>query len=181
LFTLVSLPTGNSRTLPGRLIVCLVSPIVNSDLWITRYKSQLCLAISPDGGTLTAGCADGLIYLLGPLSGEKRITLAGVQRGYVRSVAFAWRQDHRGHQRRSAVAALGNGQKVVNNIKLWAVTTGALVWTSAEGDLGHVQPLVFSPDGRWLYCCDSSAITRVDARTGQTRKDLMRATDGRSE
>jgi WD40 repeat protein len=76
---------------------------------------------------------------------------------------------------------VGAGKKVVNNIKLWDVTKGALVWTSAEGDLGHVQSLVFSPDGRSLYCCDDSAITRVDARTGQTRKDLMRATDGRSE
>jgi hypothetical protein len=65
--------------------------------------------------------------------------------------------------------------------KLCDVTKGALVWTSAEGDLGHVQSLVFSPDGRSLYCCDSSAITRVDASTGQTRKDLMRATDERSE
>jgi WD40 repeat protein len=354
-------------------------------------RRALCLAISPDGGTLAAGCSDQLVYLLGPLSGEKRITLAGVKRGYVRGVAFvpagktiaAISDDHqlrlwdtasgrmlnelralgdteeaglpqlspialavspeggliavggagtldekhvvrlddttffevrvrdtKTHIRRwshlgrraflvqlafspdgkilagdltdevrlwdastgdlkqtlkpnsgrvwsiafspdnrlmagdgissvdgrrmscltlwdvrtgaivhsievgeaSSVATsgtlafspdgkrlastgvrvasgriliggrdVGSGQKVVNNIKLWDVTTGALVWTSAEGDLGHVQSLVFSPDGRSLYCCDDSAITRVDAGTGQTRKDLMRATDERSE
>jgi WD40 repeat protein len=354
-------------------------------------RRALCLAISPDGGTLAAGCSDQLVYLLGPLSGEKRITLAGVQRGYIRGVAFvpggknlaAIGDDHQlrlwdtasgkllnelralgdteeaglpppsptslaispdggqiavggagttdgkgvirwddttffqiqvrdtktqnrmwSHLRRRAflvqlafspdgkilagdlsdevrlwdastgeqkqtlkprsggvwsiafspdnrlmagygissvdgkrtscltlwdvrsgaiihsieageagsVAVPGTlafspdgkrlasagvriasgrisigggdfftGQKVVNNIKLWDVTTGALVWTSAEGDLGHVQSLVFSPDGRSLYCCDDSAITRVDARTGQTRKDLMRAADERSE
>ena len=352
-------------------------------------RRALCLAISPDGGTLAAGCTDGLVHLLGPLSGEKRITLAGVRRGYVRGVAFvpagktiaAISDDHqlrlwdtasgrmlnelralgeseeaglpplsprslavspdggliavggagtldekhvvrlddttffevrdtKTHIRRwshlgrraflvqlafspdgkilagdltdevrlwdastgdlkqtlkpnsgrvwsiafspdnrlmagdgissvdgrrmscltlwdvhsgaiihsievgeaSSVATSGtlafspdgkrlastgvrvasgrisigggdffSGQKVVNNIKLWDVTKGALVWTSAEGDLGHEHSLVFSPDGRSLYCCDSSAITRVDARTGQTRKDLMRATDGRSE
>jgi WD40 repeat protein len=76
---------------------------------------------------------------------------------------------------------VGSGQKVVNHIKLWDVTTAALVWTSAEGGFGHVASLVFSPDGRSLYCCDDSAITRVDAGTGQTRKDLMRAADERSE
>jgi WD40 repeat protein len=76
---------------------------------------------------------------------------------------------------------VGSGQKVVNHIKLWDVTTAALAWTSAEGDFGHVASLVFSPDGRSLYCCDDSAITRVDARTGQTRKDLMRAAGERSE
>jgi WD40 repeat protein len=74
---------------------------------------------------------------------------------------------------------VGVGQKVINNIKLWDVATGALVWTSAEGDHGQVTSLVFSPEGRSVYCCDLSAISRIDTRSGQTRKDLMRTTDAR--
>ena len=72
-----------------------------------------------------------------------------------------------------------NGQKVVNNVKLWDVKTGRLVWTSVEGDYGQIESLVFSREGLSVYCCDSSAVSRIDARTGQTRKDLMRATDDR--
>jgi WD40 repeat protein len=74
---------------------------------------------------------------------------------------------------------IGVGEKVVSKIKLWNVATGALNWTSPEGDYGQVTALVFSPDGLSLYCSDSSATSRIDARTGQTRKDLMNATYAR--
>ena len=67
---------------------------------------------------------------------------------------------------------------MINHIKLWDVATGALMWTSAEGDLGHVTSLVFSPDGESLYCCDMLATTRIDARTGQIRQDLMKVKKG---
>jgi len=72
-----------------------------------------------------------------------------------------------------------SGGKVINRVKLWDVATGALVWTSAEGDYGQVTSLVFSPDGDAIYCCDMSATTRIDARTGQTRQDLMTVTEAR--
>ncbi len=68
---------------------------------------------------------------------------------------------------------VGIGQKVVNFVKLWDVAKGSLKWTSPAGDFGQVTSLSFSPDGLSIYCCDSSAISRIDARTGQTRKDLM--------
>jgi outer membrane protein assembly factor BamB len=71
------------------------------------------------------------------------------------------------------------GQKVIDFVKLWDVATGQLKWTSPAGDLGEITSLVFSPDGEALFCCDSSATSRIDARTGQTRQDLMRSTDGR--
>lgn len=73
----------------------------------------------------------------------------------------------------------GSGAKVINYIKLWDVAKGAPLWTSPEGDLGFVQSLVFSPDGQWLFCCDSTATTRIDARTGQTRHDLMKSAKDR--
>jgi hypothetical protein len=71
------------------------------------------------------------------------------------------------------------GQKVINDVKLWDVATGALKWTSAEGDYGQVTSLVFSPDGGSLFCCDLSATSRIDARTGQTREDLMKVDERR--
>jgi WD40 repeat protein len=72
---------------------------------------------------------------------------------------------------------VGFGNRLINNIKLWNVATAALLWTSPDGDRGPVTSLGFSPDGLSLYCCDSSATSRIDARTGQTRKDLMKATN----
>jgi WD40 repeat protein len=71
----------------------------------------------------------------------------------------------------------GIGQKMINHVKLWDVATGALKWTSPDGDIGQLTSLVFSPDGLSVYCCDSSAVSRIDARTGQTRKDLMTAAE----
>ena len=68
---------------------------------------------------------------------------------------------------------VGTGEKVINNVKLWNVKTGAQIWTSPDGDLGDITSLVFSPKGHSLYCCDDSATSRIDVRTGQVRKDLM--------
>ena len=73
--------------------------------------------------------------------------------------------------------SIGIGEKVSNHIKLWDVATGALVWTSAGDDHGQVNALLFSPDGNSLFCCDLSATTRIDARTGQVRQDLLKATE----
>lgn len=70
------------------------------------------------------------------------------------------------------------GGKVINSIQLWDVRSGALIWNSAEGDFGDVTSVVFSPDGLSVYCCDSSATSRIDARTGQTRRDLIKAEVG---
>ncbi len=69
---------------------------------------------------------------------------------------------------------------MINHVKLWDVATGSLLWTSADGDLGPLTSLIFSPDGESLFCCDAAATSRIDARTGQTRQDLMSATEGRS-
>jgi len=72
------------------------------------------------------------------------------------------------------------GQKVINDVKLWDVATGVLKWTSPEGDLGNIGSLVFSPDGEAVFCCDDSATSRIDARTGENRQDLMQANEGRA-
>lgn len=75
---------------------------------------------------------------------------------------------------------VGMGQKVINDIRLWDVATGALKWTSPEGDLGNIGSVAFSPDGEAIFCCDDSATSRIDARTGQDRRDLLKANEGRA-
>lgn len=86
-----------------------------------------------------------------------------------------------GHGFREDRIAIGGkvfGQRRVNYVRLWNVATGGLLWTSAEGKLDLVTSIVFSPDGSSIYCCDRAATSRIDAKTGQTRHDLMKAIDG---
>jgi WD40 repeat protein len=133
------------------------------------------LGISPDGRALAAGCSDGSVHLLDARTGAKRFSLAGVTRGYVRELGFT-----------------PDGKALVglcddNQIRLWEATSGKLMKAQpALDDLERVglprilpSTLAISPDGGSLFCCDSTATTRIDARTGQTRQDLMRATEGR--
>jgi WD40 repeat protein len=72
----------------------------------------------------------------------------------------------------SILGRVAFGQKVINHIKLWDVAKGSLIWTSAEGDLGQVTSLIFSPDGKSLFCCDLSATSRIDARKGAAQARL---------
>jgi WD40 repeat protein len=69
-------------------------------------------------------------------------------------------------------------------IRVLDAKTGERV-SSHVGRRGYVHQFAFSPDGRTLagdmtgealFCCDSSATSRIDARTGQNRQDLMRVT-----
>ncbi len=156
------------------------------------------IAFSPDD-RLLAGCGSFAV------AGKRRICLtlwdvrsgaiihtidAGEAGGAVAPGTLAFSPD--GHSLASAATGIktgrisingGNpslGSKVVNNVKLWDVKTGRLVWTSVEGEYGQITSLVFSREGLSVYCCDRSAVSRIDARTGQTRKDLMKATDARS-
>ncbi len=73
--------------------------------------------------------------------------------------------------------SIGDGKAVISHVKLWDVASGALLWTSANGELGQVSSLLFAPDGNSLFCCDWAATTRIDARTGQVRQDLLKATE----
>ncbi len=74
----------------------------------------LCLAISPDGKTLAAGCTDRSIKLLDSVTGEKRVVLTGVTRGYVRGVAFT--PDGR------TVVGIGDD----NQLRLWDSASGKM-------------------------------------------------------
>jgi hypothetical protein len=47
-------------------------PVVKEAMAAEQPRRALCLAISPDGAALAAGCTDRLVYLLGPLSGRRQ-------------------------------------------------------------------------------------------------------------
>jgi WD40 repeat protein len=129
-------------------------------------RRALCLAISPDGGTLAAGCSDGLVHLLGPLSGERRITLAGVQRGYVRGVAFV--------PAGKTIAAISDDRQ----LRLWDTGSGRMLnelralGESEEAGLPSLSPsaLAISPDGGQIAVggagtADGKGVIRPDDTT----------------
>ncbi len=73
------------------------------------------LAISPDGKTIAAGCTSGSIHLLDATTGEKRVALADVPRGYIRELAFT--PDGK------AIAGACDDQRLY----LWDAATGQLM------------------------------------------------------
>jgi len=60
------------------------------------------------------------------------------------------------------------------SVKLWDVATGRLIWTSTIGNRRNVSALVFTPDGDGIICCHDKITTRIDAKTGQLRHDLLK-------
>jgi WD40 repeat protein len=189
--TLASATHGEIRLWDARAgdLKQILKPVVNSGtIWT--------LAFSPDN-TLLAGFGNArvqggvgcLLTLWDVRTGAiVRSIDAGPAAGATAPGTLAFSPDSKtvasgGHGIKEGLISIGGGPiargaKVVNYVALWNVATGALLWTSAEGDLGLVTSVVFSPDGASIYCCDSSATTRIDARTGQTRQDLMKASDG---
>ena len=87
------------------------------------------LAVSPDGGTIAAGCADGSIRLLGALSGEIRMTLADMKQRRVLAIAFV--------PGSNTSAALSGD----NQLHLWDLASGKLLAIPALAtDKGELPP-----------------------------------------
>ena len=95
----------------------------------------LCVAISPDGGTLAA-CGDSAILLWNSSSGELLHSLVPEGLGVH---ALAYRRDGR-------LLAAGT---LVGTIELWDPIAGRLLQT-LDGHALDVEQLAFSPDGRLL-------------------------------
>jgi WD40 repeat protein len=66
-------------------------------------------------------------------------------------------------------------QKELSDIRLWDIATGKLLW-AFEGDLGQVNSLSFSPDGKSLAYCDSQSVGMINVQTGQLERILKTAT-----
>jgi len=100
------------------------------------------LAISPDGKTLAAGCRNGSIHLLDASTGEKRVAMADVPRGYIRELAFT--PDGK------TIAGVSDDQQ----LHLWDAASGQLVKAlPALGDMEkagaqhRLNSLAISPYG----------------------------------
>lgn len=96
----------------------------------------LCLAISPDGQSLAAGCEDGTIGLWNIQAGEPIHTLEGHRRR-VSSVAFS--PDGK---------TLASGSEDTS-ICLWGIRDGQLLYRAQECN-EPVESVTFSPDGLLL-------------------------------
>jgi RNA polymerase sigma factor (sigma-70 family) len=69
------------------------------------------------------------------------------------------------------VRSFGRMQKVLSDIRLWEIATGKPLW-AFEGELGPVNSLSFSPDGKTLTYCDSRSVGMIDVQTGKIERIL---------
>ncbi len=65
----------------------------------------------------------------------------------------------------------GHEWKVKSDVRLWEIATGKPLW-AFEGELGEVNSLAFSPDGKTLTYCDSQSVGMIDVQTGKLERIL---------
>ncbi|MHC5539534.1 WD40 repeat domain-containing protein [Singulisphaera rosea] len=141
------------------------------------------VAFSPDGKSLAGGGAyrangadrpSGQLISWDLSTGRIRWSREGLHGG-IRTVAFS--PDGR------YIASGGDGgvkdtayeAKVVSEVRLWDAGTGRLCWT-AEEELGEVNSLEFSPDGKSIVFCDHKSIASICVRTGILERTFKRPT-----
>ncbi|MFO0811498.1 MAG: protein kinase [Gemmataceae bacterium] len=113
-----------------------------------------CVAFSPDGQSLAAGCADGTVKIWDVATGYRTATLAGHDGG-VWSIAFS--------PDGSRLASAGADKTV----RLWDPATGAKIAT-LEGHADRVWSVAFSPNGQRLASASQDRTVRLwDAVTAQ--------------
>ncbi len=146
------------------------------------------VAFSADGRMLAGGekfnGRDGreaaeLVTLWNVTTGEILHTLEG-QMGLVRAVGVApvaFSPDSKtiamggaGHMRRFGIET-----RALSDIRMWEIATGKLLW-AFEGELGEVNALSFSPDGKTLAYCDLQSVGMIDVQTGQLQQILKSTT-----
>ena len=65
----------------------------------------------------------------------------------------------------------GHGSKVKSDVRLWEIAIGKPLW-AFEGELGSIQSLAFSPDGKTLTYCDDQSVGMIDVHTGKLERIL---------
>jgi WD40 repeat protein len=143
--------------------------------WKVGRIGEAQLALSPDGKTLAAGLADGLVELRDPSSGAVRAALRLDQAGSVSALAFS-------PDGQLLAAGAPGRQGDSGAARLWDVGSGR-PRASVPGLTSQVDAVAFSPDGRTLAVANyqrpgsakSEEDDRVllwDVREGRVRRTL---------
>ena len=115
------------------------------------------LTFSPDGKTIACGGGDGTIRFWDAHTGNPKNTFTGHSQE-VRSIAFNPNGDY---------IASGDASGIV---RLWDADTRQPIRTLNEpknGQIHSVYSMVFSPDGKTLFCGTANDIHIWDAHTGE--------------
>ena len=131
----------------------------------TRYVWGL--AFSPDGKTLVSSSGDGTIRFWDARTGDEKHTFTG-HSGQGISVVF---------NPNGNIIASGCYEGI---IRLWDADTRQPIRTlngSKDGFEDTVRSLVFSPDGKTLFCGTNDGIDLWDIHTGEHKKTLTGHTD----
>ncbi len=158
-------PAGAGRIPSGDVVARLVLPPNNPPQEIGHRDSVLCLAFDPSGRLLASGSNDTTVILWDvPVPGAQDPVFRP------RTVVREQRAVLRGHTRDvRALAFSPNGLRLATtggdgSVRLWNVATGAQVDIGSVPNLGAINTLGFSPDGRFIVVGrESGELFRFDA------------------
>jgi uncharacterized protein (TIGR03067 family) len=147
--------------------VALYSTSLNELVWhVSDISPVRALAFSPDGKSVSVGCADGTIRVQDAATGKLLVTCGGGQNAEVSAVAF------------SPDGKVIAGSSADTSVTLWDSRAGRELRVLRE----HHRPVTsvaFSPDGRLLLvACGDCAVDLWEVATGKKVRDWVAATKG---
>jgi WD40 repeat protein len=167
---------GGGGSPDGAGVVRLWECASGSPLWTSKPLAAEALALSfaPDGSSLAAACADGLVHLLDPRTGALLRTLEG-HAGGATSVVFS--PD-------SSILVCAEGQ---GGVRIWEPQTGELLRT-CKAKRSHLETdpndrlmttITLTPDGGTVAVCGSSVnnlsgdpVRFWNLRTGEIEREF---------
>jgi WD40 repeat protein len=136
---------------------------------LPRGESATCLAFSPDGKKLAAALFAGACVALYESRELKEVKRVARQKASVNTVAFS-------PDGKTLATSSFPGQ-----VAVWDLAEDRELW-HGSGTLAHAdrQPLVFSPDGKWLVAATRGRMVLLDAATGKVRAKVTKTPNASS-